>query len=355
MEIIKSSSDPAIQALAMGLSGKDADMLTKVYASILVKKQPFLGIPIPSFDRLKKLIDCADLAGYYAYEGGYSICAFYKHDTYFPIARSYYIKVNSESDCIVICQSLTKDGKMLEQISDVTIRNFIEHDGYEIRVKEFLSQCKMKSKAFQGLFDGRKENTITDSGMYFSNNGGCLVCGENREQLISTTVSGDKGVLFAFDLCKKHGEECAKNHSNLDYFCSVFGQQPLFEKKELSREGVIHLVKNMLVNDLCCTIDKVTEDTITATRIKSQFKLVLRLTSEMDYGYMIFEPNHKEDVARFDSAKHHDVAYGPDHLHKNLKNKGDSPISSFTTGFPLLDKVIIKKVLEEKEWEYENS
>lgn len=355
MNLIKKLSDPVVQALDMGLSGKEADIMTKLYASILLKEQPFLGIPLPSLEYLKKLIDDADLSGYYSFEGGHSICSFYKHDEYFPIARSYHITLNSESDCVVVCQSLTKNGKPLRKIDDVIIRNFIEHDGYEIRVKEFLSQNEIKSKAFQGLFDGRKENTITDSAMYFSNNGGCLVCGESRKQLISTTVSGDKGVLFGFDLCETHGNKCTEYNSNLGYFCSIFGQQPFFDKKEIPRMQVIELVKTMLINDFNCRINKVTEDTITATRIKSGFKLVLRLTSEMDYGYMIFEPNHKKDVARFDSANHHDVAYGPDHLHENLKNQEDSPVSSFTTGFPLLDKVIIKKILEEKELEYGNS
>ena len=338
----------------MGLSGKDADILTKVYASILVKKQPFLGILVPSFDYLKKLIDCADLAGYYSHEGGYSICAFYKHDTYFPIARSYYIKVNSESDCIVICQSLIKNIP-LKEIDDAIIRKFVDGDQYKTRVDEFLAHTKKKSKAFKGLFDGRKRNTITDTGMYFSNNGGCIVCGENREQLISTTVSGDKGVLFGFDLCGKHGDECEKYNSNLDYFTSNFGAPPFFEKTNISRVEVVNLVINMLTNDFGCKIDKVLEDTITAYRIKSGFKIVLRLTSELDYAYMIFPPNCKKDVARFDSAKHHNIPYGPDHLHENLKDKKDIPISSFTTGFPLLDKVVLKEILEKKEREYEKS
>jgi len=355
MNLIKTLSDPVVQALDMGLSGKEADMMTKLYASVLVKEQLFLGISLPSLEYLKILINDADLSGYYSFEGGHSICAFYKHDDYFPIARSYHIKLNSKSDCVVVCQSLTKNGKPLRQLGDATIRNFIEHDGHKIRVKEFLSQIKIKSREFQGLFDGRKENTTTDSAMFFSNNGGCLVCGESRKQLISTTVSGDKGVLFGFDLCKIHGDKCTEYGSNLDYFCSIFDQQPFLDKKEVSREQVVELVKSMLINDFNCKIDKVTEDTITAIRIESKFKLILRLTSEMDYGYMIFEPNQKNDIARFDSANHHDVAYGPDHLHKNLRNKKDSPVSSFTTGFPLLDKVIIKKVLEEKELEYGNS
>ncbi|MEI8602972.1 DUF6516 family protein [Shewanella sp. PP-He15 brown] len=351
MKSFKYIYDPAVLAINMGLSGKEADLSTKMYGSVLVKKQPFLGIPLPDISYLKPLIESADLSGLYKNGDDFSICAFYKHDEYFPIARSYYIQFKSQADCEIIAHHMRPQGPRLEYICDLTIFSFTEHLSYEHRVDEFFERIKDKSAGFKGLFDGRKENTTTESAMYLSSNG-CMVCGEDKEQLFSTTVTGDKGALFGFDLCSTHAEECKLSNSNLEYLSSVFGVAAPFVKKDLPRKEVLNMVSDMLINDFECRIDKIENNTITAYRNKTGFKLVFRLTSELNYGYMIYQPGRKKDVARFDSANHHDVDYGPDHLHRNLKNKKLKPESSFTTGFPVIDKVTIKKVLDERESEY---
>lgn len=99
------------------------------------------------------------------------------------------------------------------------------------------------------------------------------------------------------------------------------------------------------------TIEKALDRTITLVR-KSQFKLIVRLNSLSNYAYVIKNPKGKE-VARFDSADHHHVSYGPDHLHPNLpKNKSVQP--SFTTGTPMIDVNRILDVLETKEREFTN-
>lgn len=351
MKPFKYIYDPAVLAIDMGLSGKEADLATKMYGSVLVKKQPFLGVPLPDISYLKSLIESADLAGLYKYGDEYSICAFYKHDEYFPIARSYYIQFKSQSDCEIIAQHLNPKSIKLEYIDDLTIFLFTEHVSHERRVDEFFERIKGKSEGFQGLFDGRKANTTTESAMYLSSTG-CIVCGETEEQLFSTTVTGDKGILFGFDLCGIHADECKLANSNLEYLSSVFGVATPFIKQELPRNEVINMVSEMLVNEFDCNIDKIENNTITAYRKRTGFKLVFRLTSELNYGYMIYQPGRKKDVARFDSANHHDVDYGPDHLHRNLKNKKLKPESSFTTGFPVIDKVALKNVLNERELDY---
>lgn len=151
-----------------------------------------------------------------------------------------------------------------------------------------------------------------------------------------------------------HAEECKLANSNLEYLFSKLGVLSPFVKTTMSREDVISMVSDMLINEFECRIDKVEDNTITAIRSSSNFKLVFRLTSELNYGYMIYEPGRKNDVARFDSAKHHSIEYGPDHLHRNLKNKKLKPEPSFTTGFPIIDKIALKKALEEREADFFN-
>lgn len=346
-------SDPAVIAINMGMSGKDADASTKLYGSVLVKKQPFIAIQLPDLMYLKKLVEHADLAGYYYFEGSYNLSAFYKHDEYFPIARSYYIKLGSKPDCEVVSQNLNQKGKPLKELDDISIFMFTEHAGHEKRVDDFFERIRNKSECFQGLFDGRKKHTTTDSAMYFDSSG-CLACGQKNEELFSTSIIGDKGILFGFNLCRSHADECREANSNLEYLSSIFGVAPPFRKEILSRNKVIEMVSDMLISEFDCRIDNISADTITAYRIDSDFKLVFRLTSEMNYGYMIFPPDCEDDVARFDSANHHAVDYGPDHLHRDLKNKKEKPVSSFLTGFPILDKVALKSVIEEKEQEHAN-
>lgn len=353
MKPFKYIYEPAAWAIDMGLSGREADLSIKRYGSVLVKRQPFLGILLPQISYLKTLIESADLAGFYKHGDDYTICAFYKHDEHFPIARSYYMQFTSQADCEIILQHLRPHGARLGQISDQTISALIDQPTHEQRIDKFFERINKKSVAFKGLFEGRKGSTTTESAIYLSSNG-CLVCGKIKEQLFSTTVTGDKGVLIGFDLCASHAEECELSNSNLDYLTSVLGVAVPFVKRELPRTEVINMVSEMLLNDLECSVDKIESETITAYRKRTGFKLVFRLTSELDYGYMIFQPGRKDEVARFDSANHHKVNYGPDHLHRNLKNKKlkDKVESSFTTGFPVIDKEALKKVLEEREFEY---
>jgi len=351
MMSFKYISDPAVLAIDKGMTGKEADMCTKLYGSILVKKQPFLGLELPNITYLEKMIESADLAGYYQYKDEFNICAFYKHDETFPISRSYYIKLKTLSDCEAVLQNFNKSGEILSRIDDVSIFMFTEQVGHEKRVDEFFSKVKHKSKVFKGLFEGRKKHTTTESGMFLSSDG-CLVCGDESKQMINTTVSGDKGVLFGFNLCQVHAEECKSANSNIEYLSSVCDVESPVKMIEFSLEDRLKTVIKMLVDEFNCKIGKIDKDTITAYRNDTDFKLVFRLTTEMNYGYMIFQPDEEDDIARFDSANHHNVNYGPDHLHRDLKNENENAESSFMTGYPVIDKKGFRKVLEEKEREF---
>jgi len=359
MQLIKHTYEPAVMAIDLGMTGKEADELTKLYASVLVEEDPLIGIPLPEISYLKKMVEQADLAGLYFSDGNVFITALFKHELRFPIARSYSIKYPVESAWANIAEQIRYKGEPLQMLTDNVVGMFIEVDGYKDRLTKFQERIKKNTDNLKALFEGRAENTITDSAVFLGDDD-CLLCGGKTNQLMTTTLVGDVGTLFGFNLCDKHVVECEKESSNLDYLISSFGGVPGFKKDVLSREEAIILVSEMLVNELSCEIDKVDGDTITAYRIDSNFRFVLRLTSETDYAYMVFEPEsklvpkrmRKKDVSRIDSADHHSVEYGPSHLHKNLKNKKEKPVSSFTTGFPLMDKKALLKMMEEKELEY---
>ena len=85
----------------------------------------------------------------------------------------------------------------------------------------------------------------------------------------------------------------------------------------------------------------------------SGLKGIFRLDSPGNYAYMIFGSDDKE-VARIDSADHHNVNYGPDHLHADLTKKKGPIESSFTTGSPLIDTKKILELIELKEAELES-
>lgn len=148
--------DPVVKSIDMGLSGKEADMATKFYGYLLVKKEPFLAIQLPGIKYLKSLIEHAEMTGIYKSDGKYNICAYYKHDEDFPLARSYYIQFNSKDDCEIISQNILNNSK-LKYIADSDIYKFAQIDSFEKRVNDFFEKGKTRSNVFSGLFDGREK------------------------------------------------------------------------------------------------------------------------------------------------------------------------------------------------------
>lgn len=106
---------------------------------------------------------------------------------------------------------------------------------------------------------------------------------------------------------------------------------------------------DVLVNQLGCAISKVDGDTITAQR-PSQVRLVMRVTDLKDYAYMIFDPAGKQRK-RIDSAPHHKIEHGPDHLHEAPTQKKHAIVPSYTYGFVPSDIKLVRKLVEELEAE----
>ena len=82
---------------------------------------------------------------------------------------------------------------------------------------------------------------------------------------------------------------------------------------------------------------------MTMTR-SSGIKIILRIDAMDNYGYMFFDSKGKQ-IARVDSANHHVLNYGPDHLHPDVLHDESNVVSSFTTGSPLLDAKLISKLI----------
>lgn len=100
--------------------------------------------------------------------------------------------------------------------------------------------------------------------------------------------------------------------------------------------------------ELECEIEKVEGNTITAVR-KSGFRLILRQDALSDYAYNIQDPDRKP-VSRIDSANHHHVDYGPDHVHQDLSKARKNIVApSFTYGFAVADLKAIKRLVEDAE------
>jgi len=133
----------------------------------------------------------------------------------------------------------------------------------------------------------------------------------------------------------------------MNFYCNSFNLQKWFKTRSLSTDELVLHSMLILEKELECTIDKVLDNTITAFRKVSGFKIILRLDAINDYGYMIFNDKGKQ-LARFDSADHYDINYGPDHLHYDLKKK-EEVISSFLSGIPEFDYKSILKVIQEYE------
>jgi hypothetical protein len=89
----------------------------------------------------------------------------------------------------------------------------------------------------------------------------------------------------------------------------------------------------------------VTERIVTAVR-PSGFKIIVRLQNGGEYAYIVQNAAGGE-IARVDSAAHHDVPFGPAHLHRSPTEEKKDVVPSFTYGFPQMDAKIIRRILDQ--------
>tara|TARA_A100000171_G_C2138699_1_gene152692 strand:+ start:2459 stop:3499 length:1041 start_codon:yes stop_codon:yes gene_type:complete len=275
--------------------------------------------------------------------GIFHFCAYYDFDKESPIGRIYYVSEENMFKAPQILTNLEKLGHKLPFLLNEEFSETIKENGYKQRIKEYKDRTEKENKYYGDFVKGRINSTSVDQGFYLKTKN-CIVCGEETSTLASGTMAHKvSGVMIGFHLCENHFTEAQASDSFLSYLYAKWNLNLSVTTRSLSTEENIFYTLLILENELECEVFGINGNTITAVRKTSAFKVILRLDSITDYGYMIFNKEGKQ-LARFDTANHHDVEYGPDHVHPDLSQKKVE--SSFTTGLPELDYKSILRVIE---------
>lgn len=340
------------QVILIGGSGQSADRVAKsMLANVLNEKEPFHAIELRELNHLLVMMQGADKPHVFGQNSCFYVTAHYSFTPEYPIGRSYFVKTNDLFKLAKIYKFFSDNNIQLPIIPPAGLNELINEKGSAERIRAFLAKKRKQLAPFKGLFDGRKKSTTTQNAIYL-NSPGCLKCGEITYAMMTSTFTGSEGVIIGFNVCQAHMDEAEEDKSLIDYLAKIFKQTSPFPIEYLDPVSHFKVVESWLPEALNAKIDKIKNNTITVIR-ESKFKVILRLDAPGDYAYVIKNPVDIE-VARFDSANHHDVAYGPDHIHPYLpKNK--SVYSSFTTGSPLVDIKAILNMLEKKEREFKQS
>jgi hypothetical protein len=332
-------------------SGFSADLCAKTMLCNLLDDAPFQAIELHSLDELLLMMKDADYPHVYGENSIFYFSAYFYHDNDYPVGRNYFMKVKNLIDIAKYHQFFRDHGMVLPIISPLEIKEKIRESGYKERLKKYKDNQITKTSFFRGLFEGRKQAINIDSSMYISSSG-CLVCGKKPYNIMTSTFSSSKGFMFGFNLCEEHMNIAQNEQSLTHYLANIFQQPSPKSVIPLDTKSHFALVLSSVPRDLDCEIVDIKKDSYTLTmQRKTGFKIILRLNSPDNYAYMIQSPDGKE-LARIDSANHHKVNYGPDHVHIDTtkKKKKKLPVeASFTTGSPMIDTKKILELIELKE------
>lgn len=333
-------------------SGKSADICAKsILCNLIKEREPFQAIELKDLDHLLLMMRESTFPHVYVEGGVFYFSAYYFHNDRYPVGRNYFIR---EADLLKIAKLhayFKSNGLELPIVPPNQLGNKIGQDGFEGRIREFRARQYQETEMFKGLFEGRSKSTSVEKSI-FLNSPGCLVCGDNNFRMMSSTLSAVKGFMVGFNLCDNHMEIALSENSLIEYLAKLFQQPSPFQFVPLGTKEHFELVLSWLPKELGCKVEKTNKNTMTLVR-PSGLKGIFRLDSPGNYAYMIFGSDGKE-VARIDSADHHNVNYGPDHLHVDLTKKKGPIESSFTTGSPLIDTKKILEIIELKEAEFES-
>jgi hypothetical protein len=343
---------------AHDLDGKQTDVCVRSIAVNLLKPtMPVVAIEMKASDDLFRMMVTADDAHIFVEGGVFHFNALYAVTNHFPAPRIYFMKMEDLLQVASLGSYLDRRGMKLRPIDGKKFSQLIDDRHYGERYQQWHRRWEANSKTFKGLLDGRIKNTAVEQGMWLSSDGNCLVCGDRTDRMSTATVIGKTGMMIGLQLCQRHEAE-AQNHSTLLEFISIKMRVPApflsGAKVTLHSDITISMSCDAISNELDCEIEKVEANTITALR-KSGFRIILRQDGLTNYAYNIQDPN-RLPISRIDSANHHNVEYGPDHLHRNLsKSKKNIVEPSFTYGFAIADLKVIKQLVEEAESKWGNS
>lgn len=333
-------------------SGKSADICAKsILCNLIRDNEPFQAIELKRLEHLLLMMKESTFPHVYGEGGVFYFSAYYFHDDRYPVGRNYFMQETDLLKSAKLHAYFKSNGLELPIIPPNQLEKNIHQDGFQERVRGFRDRHFRETKMFRDLFEGRLQSTSVENSM-FLNSPGCLVCGDNNFRMMSSTLSAAKGLMVGFNLCDNHLAVAASENSLLEYLAKLFKQPPPFQFVPLETKEHFELVLSWLPKELGCRVEKTNANTMTLVR-PSGLKGIFRLDSPGNYAYMIFGRDGKE-VARIDSANHHNINYGPDHLHVDLTKKNGKIESSFTTGSPLIDTKKILELIKLKEAEFES-
>lgn len=342
------------------LNGAQIDKcITTIAGNSLSIEIPLVPVQINNHQELLIMMKNADQAHILVDGGVFHFNAIYNFNSKFPASRVYYAKAKELTTVARLQAYLQKNEINLLPITDNLFGERIGAQNYPTRFNDWKINRENKDLIFTQLLGGRLKNTAIEKGIWLSTNNRCLICNTETNTMSTTTIVSKTGLIIGMQLCTKHELEAQERKNLINFLAENYGIPPIFvADAEITNHNRAALVMtaNMLKEELNCKLEKIcTEEyTITAKR-KSGCTIILRQTALNNYAYMIKDPSGK-DISRIDSANHHEVAYGPDHLHRNLsKSKSKNKMiveSSFTYGYAPLDIKIIKEMIISAEQNY---
>ena len=331
---------------ANGGDGKVADWFARSYIEIGdTFAKPFVPIKLDSLGDLRRMIEKSDQ--HFSLIDGefFRFCAYFHYDYLFPVGRLYYVETRDIFNFAKLSKTLELEGLRFLPNAHSDLDHLISIAGFEDRISSYRNKRLDFSNRFEPLFSGRVDSTMTKH-CYFFKSDGCLVCGSEIGTMITSTLGGTEPILIGCFLCSVHYDQASRSKSFLHFISEICGGVFPYGHMELGVEELFRLSQNFLPEILDVTVEKIEGRELHMIR-KSGVRVIFRLTAIDDYAYVVLDCQKKE-VSRIDSSDHHEVAWGPDHVHWNPR-KPKNVESSFTTGYPIFDSRIVIQMIKKAE------
>jgi hypothetical protein len=184
----------------------------------------------------------------------------------------------------------------------------------------------------QALMAKRSEITGIDLCAHFKSSA-CFVCKDKADGLSTTTLVDAKSVMMVFSSCLPCRTKADSFPSWLHFLAETKRIPiPLPMIQQLTRKDAVDNAVSVLQNRMACTVIEANlPRSVVHAKRSSGVKITVRLSAPDDYAYMVFDAQGNQRT-RVDSAKHHHVAFGPDHIHRQVsKQDGQGSIEGAVT------------------------
>jgi Family of unknown function (DUF6516) len=333
--------------LSKDYPGKTIDSFIKVIGSNYITEKPILLIELKNIEEL--LVMSKDCTQYFVLvdSGIFHLIAYYKQDDLFPLGRLYCLKEGNMFKFANIGVHLKSFGYYFLPIQHEEFDALMGISDYRSRVNNYKD--RQSKDPIKNIYKGRKEATIIEEAFHFHSTV-CLFCSNETQGYLITSSS--TGFMLSVPVCDQHNKEAQNSDAFISYIVRKMGSVYPFKFIDVSQQELFEEALLKIKIELNCQVQKTENFTIHAMR-STGFKIVVRLTALRNYAYMIFTPQGKE-ICRIDSANHHAINFGPDHIHTNLLSDKKQVQPSFTFGNPLFDFKCLNTLLCMLETKYSN-